>query len=167
MTRLVGRTLALALALCSLLASSTTLAGGGWAFVVLVGLITGPLVWAAADEASVAAPAVTLVMASVPCMLTSDGIAPGPLVGALLGLVVSDVLAATRTVASRRPTVVRARPVALDVAASTVIAAGAMAAVLVMSIVPQQRALVIAAMVALTTVAAVVWRRRALLPAAG
>lgn len=159
MTTESARPLAIGLVLASLVAIGTS-EPAAWLLVAIAGFVALVLAWSAVDDGSVAAPVVTLLVTALLFAFTQDGLAIGPLLGAVLALVVGDVLWASQAIGDQGRAVVRTVDVARQVATTVLAGAGAIVVVLVASRLPDARAWSSAAIVGLVVLAAVIHRRR-------
>ncbi len=155
----VLRPLIIAAVLLSLIATATA-EPAAWLLVAIAGFIALVLARSALSDGSIAAPVVTLLVTAVLFMFTADGLAVGPLIGAVLALVTGELLWAGQAVGDQGRAVVR--PVdALTAAMSTaVVTSGVIVVVLGAARLPDQRIWSAAAIVGLVVLAGAVRRRR-------
>ena len=153
------RPMIIATTLMSLIATATA-EPAAWMLIAIAGFIALVLAWSALSEGSIAAPVVTLLVTAVLFMFTTDDLAVGPLIGAVLALVTGELLWAAQAVSDQGRAVVR--PVdALAAAVSTAgVAVGAIVVVLVAARLPDQRIWSAAAIIGLVALAGAVQRRR-------
>ena len=159
MSTAVARPLAIGLVLASLVAIGTA-ESGAWMLVAIAGFIALVLAWSAADDGSVAAPVVTLLVTALLFVFTQGGLAIGPLLGAVLALVVGDVLWASQAIGDQGRAVIRTVDLGRQVATTALTGGAAITVVVVASRLPDARVWSSAAIVGLIVLAAVIHRRR-------
>lgn len=159
----VGRSVAVGLALLSLVA--TLLAEpAAWPLVAIAGILALALVWVGADNGSIVAAPVTLMVIAMLFAFAQEGVAFGPLAACVLALVVGDVLADVRSERDRGPASIRTADLLTSALTTAGIATGAIVVVMLVALVPAHRTLTLAAVVALVSLAVMVHRRRSAMP---